>query len=163
MSTCLLFVLLHALCPSGARADAEPAAAAAVATARKAKPPIIGAGVPELAPLSGQAAKGTMYLLAAVLIAVSLHKRFRAPKNGSVSADAIQLISRKSIGPRTSLLLVAAEGSKLLLAQSGDTVTLLSALESASGFDETLAHLAAFENAADAPVTPLRAQHSAAG
>jgi len=108
----------------------------------KTKKQLSGEDVPNLGAMASDSVKGLLYILAPLLLGVTLYKRYATKSNPSVEKNKITICSRRAIGPKTALLVVDVEGNRFLLSQSNDDVKLLSTLESNKGlFEEMLIEL----------------------
>ena len=129
--TLTLFVCLPA---RAAQPDAQPAHA-----------PQIGSAVPEF----GAMAKKTTYSFAALtllfLLVTGTFKRFAKQRGTTKSEHEIELLARKPVGQRQSLLLVSVSGQRFLLAQGTDEIRLISDLDDEAAFrsalNDTLAYI----------------------
>lgn len=95
---------------------------------------------PSLSDLFARVFKGLLYCVATILLCVSLYRRFfetQAPK----SDELIKLLGKKTIAPKTALLVIETAGQKFLLSQTQDQVALLAELNATQQFDETLISL----------------------
>ena len=91
--------------------------------------PIIGSETPEF----GTLAKKTAYSLAALtlffLLATGTIKRFSKNTTAAGSEHAIEILSRKALGPRQSLIVVSVAGRSFFVSQSPEGVSLISELD----------------------------------
>lgn len=94
-----------------------------------------GIEAPSLGELANRSAKGTLYAVAALIIIFALLKKFR-PAGAQGSASAIEIIAKRDIGPRNSLLLVRVDGERFFLASAPDGTRLLSRLDNPDTFFE---------------------------
>ncbi len=131
--------LMLVVCAAPAAADEaasipSPAAAPAAAPAAKQAKLAIGSESPEF----GTLAKKTTYSLAALtmlfLLATGTIKRFTQKSNPTSSENEIEVLSRKSLGPRQSLLVVSVRGQTFFLSQAAEGVSLISELDGESIF-----------------------------
>lgn len=106
---------------------ASPACAADVQAEAQAA---VGSAVPRFSEMAKKTARGSLYVFGGLLAMLALVRRFKGAEN-TKTAQAITLLARRSMGNRSSLLLVQVEGRKLLLAQSADSISLLTPLEPA--------------------------------
>ena len=90
--------------------------------------PIVGADVPSTQALGSSVAKGLLYCLGVFLFGASIFKRLYSKKKSGTQIEPIQIIAKKSLGPRAHLLIVQVNGANLLLSQSGDNISLISSL-----------------------------------
>ncbi len=90
--------------------------------------PIVGADVPSTQALGSSVAKGLLYCLGVFLFGASIFKRFYSKRKNGAQLEHIQIIAKKSLGPRAHLLIVQVNGANLLLSQSGDNISLISSL-----------------------------------
>ncbi len=76
-------------------------------------------------------AKNSMYFFALLLIGFSVFKKFTTKATTNNEAELIEVVSRKALSTRTSLMIVQIENQKLLLSQNGDDVQYLTELSQA--------------------------------
>ena len=77
----------------------------------------------------------TFIILGGVFVVV---KRIYSSKTNALDEEGIEIVGRKSLGPRTTLLVIRAQGQSFLLAQSCDDVSLLTQLAAQSSFEDSL-------------------------
>ncbi|MCC6932437.1 MAG: FliO/MopB family protein [Deltaproteobacteria bacterium] len=89
----------------------------------------IGSQTIKVADLAKKSSKGLIYCLAVFLIALAVKNKLRQrPENNN--NKSINILARKAITAKSSLLLVTVENQKLLLAQNGDSLALISEMNS---------------------------------
>jgi flagellar biogenesis protein FliO len=66
-----------------------------------------------------------------VLLGFSLYKRFAKKVGLEPTGETIEVVSRKALSSRTSLLIVKVEQHTVLLSQNGDDVTFLTDITAA--------------------------------
>lgn len=81
------------------------------------------------ADLLKQSSTGLIYCLAVFLIALALKKRLKG-QNKTALNQPIKIISRQTVSPKSSLLLVSVDNQRLLLAQNDHNLSLISELNS---------------------------------
>lgn len=96
--------------------------------------------------LGSELFKGFLYCTAVFLIAASFYKRFVVGRKDPIAAG-IEIISRRSLGSRSALLVVRTEGRRFFLSQAGDEVHLLSALDEPLSFESELQNFSVSEEA----------------
>lgn len=74
--------------------------------------------------------KKSIYFIALLMIGFSLFKKFSLKQTQQEEKEHIDVISRKALSSRSSLMIVQVENQKLLLAQNGDDVSFLTELSS---------------------------------
>jgi flagellar biogenesis protein FliO len=95
----------------------------------------VGSDVPKSTEMAERFVKGLIYCIVVFVVLSYLNNYLRSKKESS-SANAIDLISRRAIGNRMSLLLVEVEGKKFFLSQTNDMVQMLAPLSDPLGLSE---------------------------
>jgi|GEM_PF-4960079 len=88
----------------------------------------VGSAIPDMSQLMEKSVKGLIYSVVILLIFLGLLKRGNfLPK--SPNSRLISIIERKQLGPKTALVIAEVEGTRLLLSDTGISLTLLCVLE----------------------------------
>lgn len=95
---------------------------------------------PSLSDLFAQVFKGLLYCVATILLGASLYRRF-FEKPAAKADDLIKVLGKRTIAPKTALIIIESAGQKFLLSHTPDQVALLAELNSAPHFDDTLISL----------------------
>lgn len=93
----------------------------------------IGAETANLSNLSERAARGFLYALGLLLALLAVHKKLRRG-NSPAPGTAIEVIARKSVTPKHSLVVVRVEGQRMLLGLCAESMQLLSKLPEGQSF-----------------------------
>lgn len=86
---------------------------------------------------AAQMAKGFFMVLGLLIVGVSAVKRFRGGSSEGNAAETIKIISKKSLSQRSQLMIVEVDRKRLLMAQTGDTLSLVTELSSAATAEES--------------------------
>jgi flagellar biogenesis protein FliO len=108
-------------------------------------PKTIGAATEETARASSGLAKSTWLLAGGMLLLFGIYKKSSLSNKQQFPSDTIEIAARKAIGPKTALLVVAAEGKRFLLSQEGDSVSLLAHLDNPRNFADEMSLLTEVE------------------
>ncbi len=84
---------------------------------------------PAFQPFGTLTNKNTIYFLMLAFGGLFVAKKMQQQKGTDPLEAGIQVLSRKSLGSKTALLIVDAQGERFLLSQTGEDVQLLSPLE----------------------------------
>ncbi len=98
----------------------------------------VGSDVPKTTDMAESFVKGLIYCIV-VFVLLSYLNTYVKNKNETSSNKSIDLIARKTIGNRMSLLLVEVEGQKFFLSQTNDMVQMLAPLSDPLRLAESLA------------------------
>jgi len=79
--------------------------------------------------------KGLLYCIATVLFGFSIYRRFFDGK-ASQNDDAISIIGKKAITPKSAVIIIETNGQQFLLSQTQEQLTLLAELKRSAEFDE---------------------------
>ena len=120
---------------------AEPATSADTAPKQISQPAmVIGQNAANFEESAKNAAKMGFYFLAALVLGASLIKRWQR-RGTTLENGRIQILSRRGVAPKSSLLLVEVDGHKVLLAECAEDVKLLTAFEGSPAFGGSYAAL----------------------
>ncbi len=114
--------------------------------------PLVGSRVQPFSTGASNALRGLMYCGVALLFVLSVAKKLGAKKQKD-TLDGIQIICRRQVSPKTSLLIAEVDGRRFLLSSSPDNIGLLSELERVQSFGSSLSDAAL---AADLELEDLR-------
>jgi len=114
---------------------AVPSVFADTATAAEAEK-AIGSNVEKFSTLADRTMKGALTFFAILLLGAQATKKLRSSRNAKPDQNEIEILNRKGIGPKSSLVLVRVRGKELLIGSSGEAVTLLSEFSSGPQFAE---------------------------
>lgn len=130
--------------PNAAEAASTPTAAAEAAPKRLASAAVgssplaqVGAALPSAESVASKIMKGTLYCIGALLLVFAAIRRF-APQSGKED-NPIQIIARRSLGQKNSLLLIEVFEQKFIVGATGETLSLITAIDERSDFGLTLA------------------------
>ncbi len=105
----------------------------------------IGAQVPDLPAAAGKSSKALVFCLSGVFILLYLYKHYNLKNQTGAEQNLIEVLARKPLSSKTSILLIRTEERKFLLSQNGDELALLSDLGPAANFAEKLSQLTMLE------------------
>lgn len=127
-------MVLFAALPVPAQAEQSASRKSVEQSLNETRQSLIGGELPPLRAKAQEAFQILLYIGAAVLIAASLWKRSLERKRNS-APGGIEILAQKNLGPRTTLLVVEAEGQRFLLARSTDDITLVSQIDPPQPFE----------------------------
>jgi flagellar biogenesis protein FliO len=102
---------------------------------------------PAFSPATSPYMKNGAYFFAALLLGLSLYKRFRGAATADAAYELIEVVSRKALSSRASLLLVKVQNQSILLSQNNEEIRFLTALEPQQNFEQTMAGVSLREHA----------------
>ncbi|MCB0360820.1 MAG: flagellar biosynthetic protein FliO [Bdellovibrionales bacterium] len=96
----------------------------------------VGSEVTQTSSLIGSITKGLLYTIGALLLGLAAFKKFRSPIETATSK--IQVISRRALSPKSALFVISVEGQTLLIGSTEQQLSLITRLEPAADFDQSL-------------------------
>ncbi len=111
-----------------------------------------GSEVPPLGSLVKKSSQGFAYCLVVFCLGLAAYRKFYRKSSFAEASQQIEILSRRAISGKTSLVLVSVEGQKFLLSHTGEQISLISAL---FGEPEDTDAAAVYPNREETPFTPL--------
>ena len=97
----------------------------------------LGTALPKKTDIAERIVKGIIYCIAVFALLTYINGYLKSKKENSATSP-IDLLAKKAIGNRMSLLLVEVEGKKFFLSQTQDIVQMLAPLSDPLGLSEEL-------------------------